>query len=184
MAKIQREKCATLNIYKLRKSGYLKDRESGTLLWLNGLHAIYIKTFIYTHLNRPQGDYISYKTTITRDNEKIIDDDHSNIIALLTTKCNYGGKRYWFKCTACERMVAKLYMPYGGKVFACRHCYDLTYEKRIKGNNYTIPDVEEAWRNLKRPYYNGKPTRAHKRVIQMEKMLNRGIMGIVNKFSN
>jgi len=37
-----------------------------------------------------------------------------------------GGTRPWFLCPAsgCERRVAILY---GGTVFACRHCHQLTY---------------------------------------------------------
>jgi hypothetical protein len=43
------------------------------------------------------------------------------------TRCNYGGKRAWFRCpaTGCSRRVAILYL--GGELFACRHCYQLTY---------------------------------------------------------
>jgi len=28
----------------------------------------------------------------------------------------------------CRRRVAKLYVPPGGHLFGCRHCYDLTYK--------------------------------------------------------
>ena len=28
---------------------------------------------------------------------------------------------------ACNRRVAKLYLPPGGRYFGCRHCYRLTY---------------------------------------------------------
>lgn len=41
------------------------------------------------------------------------------------TDCHMGGKRPWFLCPACNKRVALLYA--GGKYFACRHCYDLTY---------------------------------------------------------
>jgi hypothetical protein len=42
-------------------------------------------------------------------------------------RCNYGGQRAWFKCPArgCGRRVAILY---GGRVFACRFCYQLNYQ--------------------------------------------------------
>src|SRR5690606_24899141 len=42
------------------------------------------------------------------------------------TSCNFGGERPWFLCPAvgCGRRVAILY---GGRVFACRHCYKLAY---------------------------------------------------------
>lgn len=41
------------------------------------------------------------------------------------TPCNYGGHRPWLICMNCGRRVAVLYL--GGKYFACRHCYNLTY---------------------------------------------------------
>lgn len=48
-------------------------------------------------------------------------------VFLQTTSCHYGGARYWFTCPAvgCSRRVAVLYL--GGKIFACRHCYQLAY---------------------------------------------------------
>jgi len=51
-------------------------------------------------------------------------------VMLQTTACHYGGVRYWFTCPAsnCGRRVAKLYL--GGKIFACRHCYQLAYQSQ------------------------------------------------------
>lgn len=47
-------------------------------------------------------------------------------IMLEWTSCNFGGERPWFLCPAsgCGRRVAILY---GGRIFACRHCYQLAY---------------------------------------------------------
>ncbi len=50
------------------------------------------------------------------------------------TACNYGGERPWFICSVyrdgryCGRRVAKLFA--GGKLFACRHCYQLGYQSQ------------------------------------------------------
>jgi hypothetical protein len=42
------------------------------------------------------------------------------------------GKRFYFRCPGrdepCGRRVGKLYLPPGEASFACRHCWDLTYE--------------------------------------------------------
>ncbi len=45
------------------------------------------------------------------------------------TRCTYGGRRAWFLCPGlgCGRRVAILY---GGRVFACRHCYKLAYRSQ------------------------------------------------------
>ena len=55
-------------------------------------------------------------------------------VRLTTTKCNFGGIRYWFICPlvvngrSCNRRVGALYLPPNGEYFGCRHCYDLTYK--------------------------------------------------------
>ena len=51
-------------------------------------------------------------------------------VQLDTTPVHFGGERWWFLCPAvgCGRRVRKLYLAPGGTYFACRHCYNLTYE--------------------------------------------------------
>ena len=51
-------------------------------------------------------------------------------VRLQTTPCHYSGVRYWFTCPAdgCGRRVAILYSA--GKYFACRHCYQLSYQSQ------------------------------------------------------
>ncbi len=48
-------------------------------------------------------------------------------VSLLSQPCNFGGHRQWFACPAqgCGKRVALLY---AGRVFACRHCFQLAYE--------------------------------------------------------
>lgn len=122
----------SISIFWLRKQGYLKkdlvytnggikwtsssgeDRGSiGFSIAINGDRGQL--TFRYTHTNRSDG----------------AKEDISYPVDLVSTPCNYGGRRWWFICTAyqngvyCGRRVGSLY---GGKYFACRHCYNLTYE--------------------------------------------------------
>lgn len=55
-------------------------------------------------------------------------------VALETTPCHLGGRRWWFRCplsrdgTACGRRVRKLYLV--GRYFGCRCCHALTYRSR------------------------------------------------------
>ena len=51
-------------------------------------------------------------------------------VRLDTTPVHFGGERWWFLCPAvrCGRRGRKLYLGPGGTHFACRHCYNLTYE--------------------------------------------------------
>lgn len=53
-------------------------------------------------------------------------ESHDYPVQLRIQPCHYGGYREWFACPArgCGRRVAKLY---GGRIFACRHCYQLAY---------------------------------------------------------
>ena len=50
-------------------------------------------------------------------------------IFLRSTPCTLGGNRPWFVCPVrdCDRRVAILY---GGRIFACRHCYHLVYRSQ------------------------------------------------------
>ena len=45
-------------------------------------------------------------------------------VAILTTACNYGGSRPWFRCV-CGRRVGMLFDGLGA--FVCRSCLDLGY---------------------------------------------------------
>ena len=57
-------------------------------------------------------------------------------VGLEWTPCNYGGSRVWFRCPSCHRRVAVIY---GGKVFACRHCHRLAYDRQ-----HERPDDRES----------------------------------------
>jgi hypothetical protein len=54
-----------------------------------------------------------------------IDERYS--VKVVHTPCHLGGTRAWFRCPKpwCGRRVAILY---GGRTFACRHCYRLAYD--------------------------------------------------------
>jgi len=49
-------------------------------------------------------------------------------IEFTSTPCHFGSERYWFICPVCGKRVAKLYRPEGKEQFACRTCYNLTYQ--------------------------------------------------------
>jgi hypothetical protein len=55
-------------------------------------------------------------------------------VGLRTTPCRFGGYRYWFLCPGrslvhgCGFCVSRLYLPPEGQRFACRICWNLTYE--------------------------------------------------------
>ena len=64
-------------------------------------------------------------------------------VPLVTTGLVSGGRRWWILCAACcnsgppcRRRVGKLYLPPGGRVFACRRCYDLAYTSSRESRKY------------------------------------------------
>jgi hypothetical protein len=107
-------------------------------------------------------------------------------IPLTTTPCRYGGKRYWFICPMsrsgryCGRRVAKIYL--GDSLFACRHCYGLTYASCNASERYkgfvSIPDLEAQEAKIKRSHYRGKPTRKYLKLQKMEAQFEWGIIRI------
>lgn len=66
--------------------------------------------------------------------------DFETTIPLVSSPCNFGGKRYWFACRmvrngfCCDRKVGVLYRA--GNYFACRHCHRLTYKSKNRGEFY------------------------------------------------
>ena len=79
---------------------------------------------------------------------------YSYNVYIETTPCNYGGKRWWFRCPSCHRRCRVLYLPYYAKVFACRICHNLTYESQQVGRPgwvalseaiFKLPKWEEQW---------------------------------------
>lgn len=54
-------------------------------------------------------------------------------VRLQVTYPALGGQRWWFTCplivggVACNRRVAKLYLPPSARYFGCRRCHDLAY---------------------------------------------------------
>jgi hypothetical protein len=56
------------------------------------------------------------------------------LVEITSSRCTLGGLRFWFLCpmtrdgVSCDRRVLKLYLPPGGQMLGCRHCYDLRYQ--------------------------------------------------------
>ena len=56
------------------------------------------------------------------------------------TPCHFGnGRRWWFICPiptndgrACNKRVRALYLPTGSKIFGCRSCHNIAYQRTKK----------------------------------------------------
>lgn len=161
-----------VEIWRLKKHGYLEKGlwKSGEIKWANRWTGNKSSVGFYSCLYE-DGQYIQFHYTRTNNGGEKENLDYK--IPLITTPCFFGGIRYWFKCTwyvngnYCGRRVGVLYL--GGKYFACRHCYNLSYESRNENRRdkdfalfYIMmgyKKADELKEKIKRSCYAGKPTR-------------------------
>jgi hypothetical protein len=128
MAKTQVEECYRLSIYALR--WHLYPGCKSTMTWRRGEERVGSADYEVFGDRLPTAIRLCYSKTPARG----VKEEHEYVVALTTTPLPWGGVRYWFLCPlwGCERRVACLYLPPGRSVFACRQCYDLSYESRQK----------------------------------------------------
>lgn len=182
MARQHAESSHALNIFWLRKQGYFPQGYStrlGTVTWTSGEHESSIGISIA--VGSGTGDHMRlwYTHTSSWNGEKS-DMDYS--VNLATTPCRYGGVRYWFICpltkngSYCGRRVGVLYLC--GKYYGCRYCGNIAYQSQFESGRYkgfvSIPDIEQAEKEVKRYYYRGKPTRKYRRVMRLNEKFEMG----------
>lgn len=174
MSKQIAEHSNTLRINWLKKQGILDGGyKSGAITWTSGMSEN--KSSIgYSVLTGGDDEYINLRYTQT-DNYSGKKTDLDYKVPLVSTPCNYGGKRYWFECPIskdgklCGRRVGVLFLI--GKYFGCRHCGEIAYYSQMQSEQYkgfvSIPDIEEAEKKVKRYYYKGKPTKKYRRLEKL-----------------
>lgn len=166
----------------LKKYDYFCGFKFGGIEWTHGLFGN--KSSVGFRVSVSDGDhYIRFQYTKTRQSGEKEEFDYK--VGLATTPCNYGGVRYWFICPLardgkpCGRRVGTLYM--GGDYFGCRHCYDLTYDSKNENRRYKsyplfatlfgYQKAEKLEAQIKRRYYNGKPTRKQRRLDRIYRQI-------------
>jgi hypothetical protein len=107
-----------LDVRRLQRDGMLEWRDSFIWRWSRAGESVGSISI------RPEADRVILKYRHGGAGEAGTDQEYPALLE--RTTCHYGGERVWFRCPAkgCGRRVAILY---GGKVFACRHCYRLAY---------------------------------------------------------
>ena len=189
MAKALAEQSHPLSIFWLKKNGYLIPKQfgggvrSGILSLVLGTEST-ISFILATNMQEIAGmeDYIKLKYTQT-DRLTGEKEDMDFKVSLTTTPCNYGGVRYWFLCPLCGNQIGVIYSV--GKYFGCRKCGNIAYLDQMEGGKFrtgsvSIPDLERAEKELKRAYYNGKPTRKYRRVIRLNEKLKNSFAKLVS----
>jgi hypothetical protein len=157
------EDCRRLDANRWMREGILRanQQQLGRWCWYRDESlAEETSSIVYDVHTSAEDGRVRLMYTVTKTQESF---DYA--IRLTTTRPRFGGLRWWFVCPLiiqdrpCQRRVAKLYLPPGGKYYGCRHCYQLTYTScqesgkddalaRILAKSSGLP-FEELRRNLK-----------------------------------
>lgn len=138
------ENCWRIDAKYLARYGYFQRSQSGLLMWKNKEGQTKCSIDVSSTIEKYHNlyEYLTLKYSMENQSSKqSIDYDYN--ISLTTSKCNYGGIRYWLICPLCHsgipcnRRVRKLYLPPGRRYFGCRHCYNLTYRSQ-QGHDKSI----------------------------------------------
>ncbi len=171
--KFETEECQKLTIFCLNKNNCLKDGLSGDFTFGSQNFKIYFSVVLNSYEK-----YIQFSYTCTDLNENKTS-SHNYKIYLTTTKCNYGGHRFWFTCPLsvdgkyCSRRVGVLYKPPYIDYFGCRTCLKLAYKcNNLSGNQKLLgtvsyPELLELRDKVnKRMFYRGKLTKKYKSYVK------------------
>jgi len=112
-----------IDIRWLKQQGYLQAGTMGSLSWSCRGEA----TGSINYSMIEEGMLLNYRYRINGGEWEPVEQR----ILFDRTRCNYGGNRTWFLCPRCGKRVVVLYGA--GKLFLCRHCYDLTYRSQQEG---------------------------------------------------
>jgi hypothetical protein len=119
------EECLALDIAVLPRDFLREDDALGTYRWLDSNGAEIFRAAIT----------VSRQCSVVRLRYSLLGNQGplDYFVETISTKCNFGGCRWWFVCPlvkdgiACKRLVRMLYLPLGARYFGCRACNNLTY---------------------------------------------------------
>jgi len=116
-----------LDIRLMNQRGWLNKKGYQNLTWKRNNQEIgTVQLLVWTRVQFPTEKSIMRLKYKSRTNGG--DWQELNYqVELETTKCNFGGLRYWFKCPECSKRACVLY---GGTIFKCRSCHDLVHKSR------------------------------------------------------
>jgi len=187
-AKSTVEQVFCVDIRQMKKAGYLDGNYySGRIGEMSGS-----KNNVWFAISTDPEDeflggrYIRFVYSVIDQRGETIKYDYK--IPISVTKCYFGGVRYWFRCYAnlrhcCGNRVTTLYLMSGANIFACRHCYDLSYNSRNKDRKNAFYPIFESSRLGRerdgiihkkgfRLHYAGKLTRRGKRAMKIYRKIN------------
>jgi hypothetical protein len=116
--KARTQDCSKIDVRELKRGGWIVNRLGAfTSKWSRDGHPIGSVSFD----SRIDGLEFKYSFRENRGEWR----DRNTFAAFEATPCDYGGVRHWFRCPACGRRVAVLFI--GGAV-NCRICARLAYQ--------------------------------------------------------
>lgn len=134
--------CNEISAKSLKEKGFFDASISGIIEWKNTsgvvVNRVDIESSISVDIDKTSFLMVRREVLSTESVKRHIEQR----VELIQWPCNYGGFRYFFACPAvkngvyCGDRTTKLYLPRGGQIFACRHCYDLTHKSAQENHKY------------------------------------------------
>jgi hypothetical protein len=170
----------------LKKRRFLRGSKSGAYIFRDYRTGMIDSVHIEVVFNKNEGGWIRFKYSYQYANGR---QELDYTIPLVTTKCRYGGVRYWFRCNhtkddgaECKNRVSVLYLKEGR--FACRECHKLIYgrnnlkkDERKRGKITPISKLQEMGKEIKKCFYKDKPTKRYARYVKLKKQSEVAIEG-------
>ena len=166
---------------RLKQWDFLRTFCNGTITWTNSTLGTQNNVGAYIRINDDESYLQLTYTQTVRDKDEKTKLDYK--IELLSTPCNFGGKRWWFLCPIvknnlqCSRRVRKLYLS--GKYFGCRSCHELCYAQQKENHHYSMAPIfkvitngqkaDELRKQIKVPIYNGRLTKKMRRFMELRR---------------
>jgi len=115
-------------------------------------------------------------------------DDPQGQLEIITTNCNYGGHRYWFRCPRCDHKAVKLYIF--EHRLQCQSCTGLPYKSQNETpSDRNIRRVRKVRRilgasdNILDPIIR-RPKRMHHKTFERLRIKAESIDDIFNKWAH
>lgn len=141
-----------LDIRQMLKAGCIKSHYRFSWQWLNDTGE-QVASVMCRVDGEAHGLTVTYNWKNSRDTKWQPVDIR---ICLTSTLCNYGGKRWWFKCPCCSRRAAVLYIMEGS--LRCAKCGRVSYASQ-RGNVTDRAWIRQRKLEAKLGDYGQKPKR-------------------------
>jgi hypothetical protein len=131
--------CLEICVSRMVRWGWIEENitvTNGSLTWSQRGEECGNINFDVNTVQSPPTMTLRYSTSERGSGERV---DMNYSVTLTTTTPHYGGIRWWFICPAkgCGKRVGKLY---GGSIFACRTCHNLSYPSQNQSPPFRLLD--------------------------------------------